>query len=645
MSTGSGRELGSRGALSRGPNSFSLNTYPNTFFDLSSQEIPRTIKEMFRWCLYLYVSHSEISALVNRKCSYIITDLVYDTPKKDVKNVWKELLEDTLDIQNFKFKMAVDLEVFGNAFFSILFPFERHLECYDCKERTSITDSKFQWKYRDFKFLGKCPKCKGRRSESMEGFQEFKVHDEYNKHKSAVRLVRWFPEYIKILRNPVTGKTRYMYNIPRHVKKEIQSDDPEHNKYLVEDMPKVFLDAIKDGRDVELDPSTFYSMQMPGVSFYDDSYGMPPLMHVFKDAWLFQTYRRAQEAIAIEHVLPLRLMIPRPISGDHSPHAHNNLGQWSFQMQTMVNRWRRDPNAFFTVPFPCEVQNIGGDAQALNVHNDLEQIRQHIAGGLGIPSDLIYGAGAAWSGTSISLRMLENTFLTAIKRIDHMVDKFIVPKMAAWLGLERISVKQRDFKMLDDSQQKQLALSLRQTNTISDRTVIQQLGFDYSEEQERKRAEEEDRNQTLLRQMVGQAEAQGRAQIVSARLEAQAQVAAQQAQEEAQRKKQLDEYDAASSNKGRIEMAGVAEAVGSPTPGDIGGSGIEMSDAIMDTLADRLIKTTPPEQMNDALMRASKKTPLLAAKVKQRMSQMQADKNIMRPLPEQRAPTRNQGSF
>ena len=188
------------------------------------------------------------------------------------------------------------------------------------------------------------------------------------------------------------------------------------------------------------------------------------------------------------------------------PHMHNDLGSWATRMQSIVSKWRRDPNAIFTVPFPSDVQNVGGDAQALNVHNDMRQVREQIAGGLDLPADLIYG-NMSWSGSSVTLRMLENTFINVIGKLERFLNKFIIERLTSWGDLPEIEITHRDFKMADDAQQKQIALSLRQTNTVSDRTVMKELGFDYATEQKYKREEEEERNEVMGRQMLAQADA------------------------------------------------------------------------------------------------------------------------------------------
>jgi len=616
-------------ALSTSGSPRSQNMYPHQFFDLSSQEMPRTVKELFRWCLYLYLSHSEIAPLINKKCSYVITDIVYSTESEKDKKVWETVLEEILDIREFELKMLLDYEIFGNAFCSISYPFERQLECNKCGKPTSITDKALDWHYRDSKFKGKCPKC----NESTE----YTVQDQPIKRKKSLKLIRWFPEYIQIVQNEITGNSRYIYKIPRWMRKGVGNSERDENKYLVEDMPMVFLDAIKAGHDVELDKHNFYHMRVPSCSFYDQTYGIPPMLPIFKDAWLYQAYRRAQEAIAMEHVLPLRLLIPRPISGDHSPHVHNDLGRWAAQMQTITNKWRRDPNAIFTVPFPCEVQSIGGDAQALNVHNDMNFIRQQIAGGLDLPSDLIYG-NMTWSGSSITLRMLENTFLGRITQLEKFLNRFVVPKIRAWADLPDIEIKHRDFKMADDVQQKNLAMSLRQTNTLSDRTVIQELGFDYSTEQRFKREEEEARNATMTRQMLAQTEAQGQAQVAMAGFEAQAMAARTKAMQDANKKTTLDSYKELGSPQELSNLSLVTDAIGQPKAEQVGGSQISFSTEVLDTMADNTMKATPPDMMEDMMMRLQKSNPQLAVAVKRRQSMGEQATKQMKALPEQKPP-------
>jgi hypothetical protein len=82
-----------------------LNTYPHQYFDLSSQEVPRTIKELFRWAMFLYMSHSEIAPIIKKKCEYVLTDIVYDTEDVKHKELWEHILENILNIKEFELEM------------------------------------------------------------------------------------------------------------------------------------------------------------------------------------------------------------------------------------------------------------------------------------------------------------------------------------------------------------------------------------------------------------------------------------------------------------------------------------------------------------------------------------------------------------
>jgi len=490
------------------------------------------------------------------------------------------------------------------------------------------------------------------------------ARDKIVKNRRRIRLIRWYPQYIDVQYNPFTGQSVYIYRIPTWLKKRIS--DPTQNKELVEDTPLNFLTAIKQKKNIQFDPDNFYHFKNPSVSTEDDSFGMPPLLPVFKDAWLFQTYRRAQEAIAIDHILPMTLLIPQPPAGNVSPHMSTNLAEWATRMQTMISKWRRDPNAIFTVPFPATVENVRGDARALGVQAEMEQIRQQICGGLDVPQEFIYG-NLNWSGSSISLRVLENLFLSRITQLDNFLRDFVIPSLQRFCSLPKINVRHADFKMADDVQQKQLALNLRQTDTISERTTVEELGFDYEEEQRRRRLEEDDRNNRMKRQSQAQAESQGQQMIIQARYQAQAQIAGQIAMQQAQQQQMQDqaEKDQRVMNAQQIQQmqqmqmqraqqgqqvqqdpqqaqqqpqqpaAQRSEVSGSQEPRNS-----QASPMMMEAVVNNFLKSVPDNQKEAELAALRQRNPELAAQIQKRLQLLSRQSKDMRPLPEQKPPRR-----
>jgi hypothetical protein len=101
--------------------------YPSPFFDIGQKYIPRSVKEVFRWTKYHYVSSSIIYPIVNKMCEYPMTGLTYSVES----DTWKKTLEDVLDIRSFLISVHQSVFVYGNAFVLMNYPFVRYLICRD----------------------------------------------------------------------------------------------------------------------------------------------------------------------------------------------------------------------------------------------------------------------------------------------------------------------------------------------------------------------------------------------------------------------------------------------------------------------------------------------------------------------------------
>lgn len=587
---------------------------------MASQYMPSSYKEMFRWCYYLYSTNSIIAPIVNKKSAYVITELIYSSDRSHPKSedLWKEVLERRMKVREFEFKMNLDYDVYGNAFASIYYPFERYFKCRKCQE-VSIA-RKVKWVYDGGSFKGKC---------GASGCKAYGVMDAEDKtihNRSRIRLIRWNPQYIDIRSNPFTDSSEYIYRIPKHIRKRLA--DRKQNHYLVSDTPLEILEAVKRKKNLLLDPSNIYHMKNPSPSGEDDSFGMPPMMPVFKDIWLLQVYRQAQEAVALDHVLPMTLISPSATPTGMAAHSNTNLSEWARKTLDIVHRWRRDQNAIFTVPYPVTAQNIRGDAGALNVWNEINQIRQQIAGGLDIPADFLYGT-LNYSGSSISLRVLENLFLSRTQQLNNFLRDFVVPKVQNFLSLPKVEIRHRDFKMADDAQQKQIALSLRQTNTISDQTTIEELGFDYERETERKREELKQRNSELVENMRANAEAQG----LALQIQTKYQMKSQEKQSEGQ-PPQIPQ-----GLRGMGKAASAESSAGPPAMGKL-----HDMPPLTDVLVDNFLKGPGDADFKRIqLADMRKEKPELYAAIRERIMliKSQANDKYMRPLPEQKPPTRS----
>lgn len=500
--------------------------YPNQFFDLSQQYMPPTIKELFRWCTFYYYNSPLIGSAIKKVSRYPITDLIVEDPRESVRNIWEDILVDKLKMKDRLMEVNLDYHVYGNAFVSIHQPFTRFLQCSHCKYSAPIKSWDYTFKTPESPFHGNCPECtKG---------GHLNVKDKPYKDKGGIRLIRWNPENIHIKYNEYTGRYIYMYSVPGKLKNAIYRGD----KDILEDTPLIILEALKRRRMIRFNPEGLFHLKQPTLAEQDQGWGKPNIIHVLKDQFYFYTLRRAQEAIALEHIVPFDILYPLP-NAQQDPYIHTDLGDWKAQIEDQVQKHRRDPNFKGVIPVPVGFGRLGGDGKALLLAPETDYLTRTIAGGLGIPSDFLFG-GLQWSGSSISLRTLENDFIQNRTQLIELVN-WIKRKLRAWYQLPDCkSVRLSDFRMADDVQKNQQLIGLNAAGKVSNETMLTELGYDY--ESETKKIMQELFLQNYMQQLMikSQAKAEGESTIIQFNYQQRLQEMADKAQEEARKKMEAE---------------------------------------------------------------------------------------------------------
>lgn len=509
--------------------------YPNQFFDLSQQYMPPTVKELFKWCTFYYYNSSLIGPAVRKMSRYPITDLIVEDSRDSVREMWERILNDNLKIKTKLMGINLDKKVYGNCFVSMHLPFTRILKCKSCGYAAPI--KQWDWNYTGNTFRGTCSQCKAN--------DEVIVKDIPYKDIKKVRIIRWSPENITIKYNEYTGNYTYLYTPPKKIRYAIQQ---EGDKDIVEDMPLIVLKALKENKKIKMNPDNFIHFKNPTLAEQDQGWGKPDIINVLKDLFYFYTLRRAQEAVALEHIVPLDIIYPMP-NAQMDPYIHTELGSWRTEIQRMIEKHRRDPNFKGVIPVPVGYGRVGGDGKALMLTPELNYLTQTIVGGIGIPNEFVFG-GLNWTGSSVSLRTLENDFIQdRTDLIDFVM--WIKEKLKTWMSLpEPESMYFADFRMADDVQRNQQLIGLNAQGKVSNQTMLTELGYDY--DQEIKRILEEAHIQNYINDVLtkGQAKSQGEAQLISHNFQTRINELAAQAQMESQKKiEQTFDHD----NTGQIQ--------------------------------------------------------------------------------------------
>ena len=499
--------------------------YPSPFFDLSKHYQPRSMKELFKWCRYYYKRDGLITSVVYKLSEYPITDLIFEPNnfEDNGREKLKKLLTKHIKVKDLLIKIGLDYFTYGNCIVTIYFPFKRFFKCPKCETMNQKQDFRKifgeeenkdkvgELDFKDHEFRGECPHCRA--------ITDFKIKDDAIKQTKKININRYNPEHFDIEYNEITGKTTYKYNIPKKIKQKVRKKDED----TLMTLPKLYFDAIKKKKPVVMKNSNIFHFKRADVSDDDMGWGMPLILPVLRDMFHLQVLRKAQQQIAMEHLIPLRVLYPADNQSNASPHRRTGLGNWKKNVEGEIRKWKRDPNYIPIMPVPLGNQTISGDGKMLLLTQEMKMHKEGIISGMGVPQEFIFG-GLSWSGSSISLRMLENHFLVYRNTLMDFLNNFLVSKIANFLGVKPIKVKMQEFKMADDVQRKQLLQQLNQMNKVSDKTLLKEVGgLEYSEEIDQIIKEMKDKMELFDLEGMEEGKKQGKVQEMVAKAQAKAQ--------------------------------------------------------------------------------------------------------------------------
>jgi hypothetical protein len=451
-------------------------SYPNPMFDFLTGFAPRKLKDLFRWVEYLYYNSAHIFAALKKFAEYPITDISIDTNDEVLKDNWERVLTKSVKAKNIAICSGLDLHLYGNSFISIYQPFNRFLICKACNARTNIKKVKYSFKLKSLSFTYHCAAC---HQHTTGELKDDKVADE-----KRINIIRWDPKLIDINHNPITGESKYYYTIPQELKRKVEKGDA----HIINTMPIEFLRAIKEDKVFEFADGQIYHMKIDPPAGIESQWGFPPLTATIKLFFYTAVLRKANEAIALEHIVPLRILHPAPISGTADPATTINLAKWRQEMAQNIKRWRRDPNHIMFAPAALGVTMMGGAGRSLLTLGEVKEAEDNIIAAMGIPREFLYG-GLSFTGSSITLRMLENQLETYASQQNTQLE-WIIEQVSKILGWKPAEASYIPFRLIDDAQQKQLLLNINSMKPlISDGTILDMLDIDINTERERRKQE------------------------------------------------------------------------------------------------------------------------------------------------------------
>jgi len=495
-----GRQEGGGGAL----------RYPSPFFDIGHTYLPTSIKQMFRWCRYYFLTNPLINAVTYKMAEYPITDIIVDEEDSEQRAKWIEMIEHQFKVRTVEIEAGLDYYCYGIAFISLHFPFDKYLVCPHCKTEYKAKDKRTEFKFRNLNYFLSCKKC--------EMVVQAKIVDNYTKNYRDIKVIRWNPEYVTAEHNDITGETAYFFDIPMATRNDILMG----KRHVIESIPDVYIESLRSNKSLRLTSDNMFVLKRPTIAQKDMGWGMPLILPVLKDTFYLQILRKGQEAIAQQHIVPLRILFPQAGGADASPYSTTDLGNWRKRIEQELAKQRVDPNYIPIMPLPVGNETIGGEGKALMLHQEMRAWSEQIVAGMHVPIEFVFG-GLQYSGSNVSMRMLENQFLGYRTNLLIMVRDFILGKIADYMEWNRPKLHFKRFKMADDLQRLQLTFQMNQAQKVSDTTLLDEADLDIVQEEKHKSAEMAKQMDNQRKQMMASAELQGETLLVQTRYQIQAQ--------------------------------------------------------------------------------------------------------------------------
>jgi hypothetical protein len=480
---------GTNNFASSGPGVGADDRFPDPFCDIASLSMPESIQAALRWCEFIMNCNGLYRQAIDRVVSYFLTDVeIGDDGKNELgreeKDKYQEFFDNTLGIKNVLHSVAMDYLTYGNSFTSLLVPFKRYLTCKKCGLEMPLTQihSKpaCQFKWQDFDFHATCPHC------HYSGVWDHV--DRRSGDSSELKIKRWSPHDMELIWDPYTDDVRHVWRIPEEYRALIKQGHLHH----LERASWEVIQAVKKNQNLMFDKDVIFHLKEDALAgLRNRGWGISRILANFRQAWYVQILMRYNEAVALDYVIPFRVITPAPRGGDSasSDPVHTiNLSNFTGRVQAMLRARRQDPARWNILPFPVTYQALGGDATQLAPKDLLDQGFDTLLKCIGMPVELFNGSLSVQSAPA-ALRLFEANWA----HLPHNLNRFLrhvassVAKVKSW---EPAAVSLMRVTHADDLNRQMAKLQLMMGGQISKGTGLKSVGLDYMEETKRTLEEE-----------------------------------------------------------------------------------------------------------------------------------------------------------
>lgn len=464
--------------------------FADPFADMASVAMPSSVPAMLRHAEFFSVAQETLRAAFNRVSAYFLTNVkVIGELGDDEKEKHLDYLQNDLGIIEFLHTAAIDYLTYGVQYTSVFKPFVRYVICprpgcgvsYRLGEFNSRPEYQYQWANG---IRGRCPACGYSGVFADKNRRPHDVEDE----SKPLHIHRWNPHDIRIVWVEATRRAAaFNWQIPGDVRSEMRNGT---NKAAIAETPWEWVVAALEDKNVQFTPEQIHYWADPalaGLRFR--GVGVPRSIINYRLMFYIQVLRRMNEALALGHVVPIRVISPAGTpSGSADPSGNilklSHLGDLKGRVMGMVNLHRRDPNSIHYSPVPLQMQALGADARQLIPNDIMNQALETLLNGIDCPVDF-YRLSMQTQAAPVALRLLDRAWSPFNAGRNRLLG-FIGRRAQYLKRWEKARYELEPVDVVDNIENSMLLAQLGQAGTISRTTVLKNIKKDFKEESRQK---------------------------------------------------------------------------------------------------------------------------------------------------------------
>ena len=468
------------------------NFMPSPYLDYTSTQMWKSFADLLDWSEFIYINSGEIKELHKRLYNYFNTDIevrALSAAEKPLDTLdakeWKTLLTEDLNWQTHASMLLENVGAYGNDFISVLAPTERYLQCPRCGGRGPLRQlavlAGADFGFKDFKFLMRCP-FSGCRKDKVKDLQSFK-EDAVPINLADKFIIKHWPVREMVLHYYEWSDSADIYwNIPESYKRAVTSGDintlAEADSNVLEAIKQNKLFKFNRDRIFHAKEHTLSGLQLRG-------WGLPRTISMHKQVWTLHMLRKQVQALAMDYVMPIRLVSPTSQAtptpmGAMSPFSVVNHGDFQQMFSGVLSEHRSDPTRWHSMPFPLEYSLLGGEASQLFPVEMLTTTKEDLIDAGGIPVEL-YKSNLSLQVAPVGLRLFEAQN-RAIPSLLNQAVRFVVSRVTELSAKEPVRVSHTKVQIIDNVDTLMAQLQLAASGQMSLSGPLERMGVDFEDD-------------------------------------------------------------------------------------------------------------------------------------------------------------------